>query len=297
MGQAGLEHWRPSVDKCVDDIKLELSRLNKHMERENMKNPGSKPGIFSGSAPAHTSAAGTADGPIGHRYDKHHRDHEFGQFHPQPCVPGTGEVIEGTQLHMVLQKRMISRGGNLVIQCKVWWSGMDPNLASWENLEALKSRFAYAPSWGQAAWLTPVLLNAVDIGSTNIRYYSPYYHKNFEVDETLEAPDAKICCANRDHLTLYHRDGHYIIVVHANLATGFIRKLEPLHIRHTLDFVIDDGELMAVLADRRGSPLYVVKLNEDTMEWEKVKSLEGRALFTGTLRTIMVNWRLCQSLP
>ncbi|KAK3129972.1 hypothetical protein QOZ80_6BG0487280 [Eleusine coracana subsp. coracana] len=92
------------------------------------------------------------------------------------------------------------------------------------------------------AWLTPVLLNAVDIGSTNIRYYSPYYHKNFEVDETLEAPDAKICCANRDHLTLYHRDGHYIIVVHANLATGFIRKLEPLHIRHTLDFVIDDGE-------------------------------------------------------
>ncbi|GJN34095.1 hypothetical protein PR202_gb22734 [Eleusine coracana subsp. coracana] len=92
------------------------------------------------------------------------------------------------------------------------------------------------------AWLTPVLLNAVDIGSTNIRYYSPYYHKIFEVAETLDSPDAKICCANGDHLTLYYRDGHYIIVVHANLATGFIRKLEPLPIRHTLDFVIDDGE-------------------------------------------------------
>ncbi|OEL17977.1 hypothetical protein BAE44_0021008 [Dichanthelium oligosanthes] len=47
------------------------------------------------------------------------------------------------------------------------------------------------------------------------------------------------------------------------------------------------GELMAVLFGRRGTPVRIVKLNEQEMEWEVVENLGGRALFTGTLTTLM----------
>jgi hypothetical protein len=49
----------------------------------------------------------------------------------------------------------------------------------------------------------------------------------------------------------------------------------------------DQGELMAILFGRRGMPVNVVKLNKHTMEWQNVENLEGRALFTGTLTTVM----------
>jgi hypothetical protein len=49
----------------------------------------------------------------------------------------------------------------------------------------------------------------------------------------------------------------------------------------------DQQELMAVRFGRRGTSMNILKLNEQTMEWEKMESLEGRALFTGTLTTII----------
>ncbi|CAN6210612.1 unnamed protein product [Urochloa humidicola] len=243
------------------------------------------------------------------------------------------------------------------------------------------------------AWITPVLLNAAEVGTTNIRYYSPYYHKNFEVAKTLDTPNAKLCCANGRRLTLSQRAGGEFTVVHTNLVTGKICRLFPLEYM-SFDFVVynggarrmlgitmigslqvyraietddndgawhdwessddsgdrprppyvspmtnpvfhrgllymlgvdgrlavydddnrrvegfrildmpkgfgfecdgyylfqsDEGELMAVLMGNRGPPVHVVKLNEQSMEWEEVESLEGRALFTGTLTTTMV---------
>lgn len=50
----------------------------------------------------------------------------------------------------ILQRRMIQRGGSMVAQVKVLWSGMDTNLASWEDATALRKQFPGAPAWGQA---------------------------------------------------------------------------------------------------------------------------------------------------
>jgi hypothetical protein len=40
----------------------------------------------------------------------------------------------------------------MVTQVKVAWSGMDTAMATWEDVDALKARFPYAPAWGQAAF-------------------------------------------------------------------------------------------------------------------------------------------------
>jgi hypothetical protein len=250
------------------------------------------------------------------------------------------------------------------------------------------------------AWITPLLFNATDVGTTNVRYYSPYYNKNFEIACTLNTPDAKICCATGRHLTLCAK--HKILT--AELPTGDVSELPPITLTR-FDLVLDDGaqsmfgvdtssgllriarcvrndtgewgdweytwfdeddpkfpaspncnpvlhngllyllgedgrlavydekrhdkkfeilekptnfgfkcydevlhmyirtkekiyydsylvesdqhELMAVVVRRRGTPLIVLKLNESTMEWEKIESLEGISLFTGTLSTTM----------
>ncbi|PNT72269.1 uncharacterized protein LOC100842125 [Brachypodium distachyon] len=234
------------------------------------------------------------------------------------------------------------------------------------------------------AWVTPVLLNTAHVGTTNLRFYSPYFHKNFEIDCTLDAPGAKICCSTGHRLTVcvdhlimdaqlhtghihklprffvrrfhfvvrdrrkvlglkntlgmleitrciqhgdgkwghrefwdtdsyrgffaspvrnpvFHRGLLYVLGEDGRLAVyderchdkGFEILDSPMSFGAGLDFEnsylldSDQGELMAILVGRHGTPVHVVKLNEQTMEWDKVESLEGRTLFTGTLATMI----------
>ncbi|XP_071677115.1 uncharacterized protein [Lolium perenne] len=215
------------------------------------------------------------------------------------------------------------------------------------------------------AWISPLLLNTTSDGTTNVRYYSPYYHKNFETACTLNIPDAGIIGTTAQHLTLCREH----LILDAQLLSGDVLKL-PKHDRPTFDSVVyngvrtmfgvhsrygwleigrsirnneiddcsnpvlhdgflylmnrdgalavyderkhdegfnilekpgsftfehddsylvksDHGELIAVLIGRRGTTVNIVKLNDHTMEWEKIQDLEGRTLFTGTLTTTM----------
>jgi hypothetical protein len=51
----------------------------------------------------------------------------------------------------VLQRRWSNKGTSVVRQVRVKWSSWPHELATWEDLEALQSRFPDAPAWGQAA--------------------------------------------------------------------------------------------------------------------------------------------------
>jgi hypothetical protein len=52
----------------------------------------------------------------------------------------------------VLQTRGITKGHRFVQQVLVEWSGLPRDLATWEDLEALRQCFPFAPAWGQAGF-------------------------------------------------------------------------------------------------------------------------------------------------
>jgi hypothetical protein len=50
----------------------------------------------------------------------------------------------------VLGSRMIAKRGGQVHQVLIQWSGLDRELSTWEDHDALKQMFPAAPAWGQA---------------------------------------------------------------------------------------------------------------------------------------------------
>ncbi|GJN34096.1 hypothetical protein PR202_gb22735 [Eleusine coracana subsp. coracana] len=214
------------------------------------------------------------------------------------------------------------------------------------------------------AWLSPVLFHSVDVGTSTIRYYSPYFHKNFdlpivdvntvtgvihdlypsssertEFDFVIYDGDGRrmfgidalstlnIARANQNDEGRWYRwkfaelNPNYDPTFAASPVTNPVLHCGLLYLLATdgrlavhddkrreeglkiLDkpegfgfewdddcylFESDEGDLMVVLIGCRGSPVRLVRLNEQSMEWEEVVSLEGRALFTGALTTMMV---------
>jgi hypothetical protein len=51
----------------------------------------------------------------------------------------------------ILSKRMVVRGRRSIKQVLIKWSALPEALATWEDMEALRQCFPWAPAWGQAA--------------------------------------------------------------------------------------------------------------------------------------------------
>jgi hypothetical protein len=85
--------WRPKVDAAMDDLKLELRKLGKQVDRSALEQAPLQPRILSKPDFASSNSGFNKPiGPIGHRDDHFHRDQGFGSepiLLPGP-VKGTG---------------------------------------------------------------------------------------------------------------------------------------------------------------------------------------------------------------
>lgn len=87
------DEWRPRIEASVDDVKLEVGKLARHWDRSvRDKAPRDTgllphPKLASERPPAPDAHA---DGPVGHRVERHHRDDGFGSVFVQTHVPIKG---------------------------------------------------------------------------------------------------------------------------------------------------------------------------------------------------------------
>uniref|UniRef100_A0A0E0ERU3 F-box domain-containing protein n=1 Tax=Oryza meridionalis TaxID=40149 RepID=A0A0E0ERU3_9ORYZ len=176
-------------------------------------------------------------------------------------------------LVLILERMRWSTHPSVVLVCQQW-----------------RSAVSLSPFY--PAWITPLLLNTADIGTANIRYYSPYYDKNFEVDDTLKRLfgieltfTIEIASSIRNNsgewedwkLAENHLDWSKweVIAVYdpCRHDEGFkiLDKLNSFGFKGEDSYLLESnqGELMVVLIERYGKMVHVVKLNEQRMEWEK----------------------------
>jgi hypothetical protein len=79
MAQTEAETGRVEMEKQFDGLKLEVHRINRFLEHENLVNPQSKMGIFSSAEPTSISLSSSAvvGGSHGHCINPPHQDHEL----------------------------------------------------------------------------------------------------------------------------------------------------------------------------------------------------------------------------
>jgi hypothetical protein len=82
-----------------------------------------------------------------------------------------------------LDRRVIRRGGNPVQQVLIKWSNLDEALSTWEDEEALQTKFPAAPAWGQAAFQ----------GEDNVRMLTQQEQKKDDAGKEEEASVQRTC--------------------------------------------------------------------------------------------------------
>ncbi|CAN6328732.1 unnamed protein product [Urochloa humidicola] len=110
------DEWRPDIEGTVDDMRLEVGKLNKHWERtvldhnklpllQNSMQPISpvlpQPSPTSASAAGRPSAAGDADRPIGHCFVKSNREGEYGSVTTMLHPPDKRTFPGSNSFHMI----------------------------------------------------------------------------------------------------------------------------------------------------------------------------------------------------
>uniref|UniRef100_A0A0E0M0U0 F-box domain-containing protein n=1 Tax=Oryza punctata TaxID=4537 RepID=A0A0E0M0U0_ORYPU len=146
-------------------------------------------------------------------------------------------------LTVILERLRWSSHPSFALSCRHWHSAVPP----------------FYP-----AWITPLLLNTARVGVTNLRYYSPYYHKNFEVGSDGgghmlgAARGAKICCGSRRHLAL----GMSSAALDVDFLTGVVHKVP--HVYKTMfDFIIYGDDAYRMFGIDAVVPLKVAYVNQD----------------------------------
>jgi hypothetical protein len=51
----------------------------------------------------------------------------------------------------IVDRRLVKKGNTAISQIKVTWTGLSPDITTWEDYTVLRQRFPEAPAWGQAA--------------------------------------------------------------------------------------------------------------------------------------------------
>jgi len=86
------DDWRPRIEATVDDVKLELGKVTRFLDRSFRERAVQEPPIFPTpqSAMERLPAPTGADGPAGHCVETQHRDAGFGSVLIHTHVPVKG---------------------------------------------------------------------------------------------------------------------------------------------------------------------------------------------------------------
>jgi hypothetical protein len=103
---AAYEDWRLGAEGALDDVKLEVHKLNKHVEQVVIDQAlVQSDGIFKSpeSASVRPSAGVHADGPSGHREDNRHREDGYGSVMAvlHPPVKGAYTALPSPQFNSI----------------------------------------------------------------------------------------------------------------------------------------------------------------------------------------------------